>query len=567
MNRIGSEMIVKPMWGAFNRTTGAIDRILEGKKPWQIVAMHIGTIASLVLLYTIVKKDWKMTVAKAALWLNANKIAQERADLRLKLEEKLFAELEGEICEELPPKGIDAETLIAEMQKADHSHWQNGKATGAVYHNRREIYDVIIETLKIFLPANPLHPDLFPDVRRYEASIIRMTLNMFHGDDKTCGAVSSGGTESILLACLAARNRGKALYGITQPEIIIPSSAHAAFKKAAHCFGIKLVVVPVNPRTFQADVKAMEQAITKNTLMLVGSCPSFPHGTIDDIGQLSEVVEKYNGRIGLHVDCCLGGFLVPFIPNLEPFDFRVKGVTSISADPHKYGYTPKGTSVVMYRNEEWLKYQIFTDPTWSGGVYGTPTLAGSRPGALIAAAWAVMRKMGAEGYAGATAKILGKTWELKEQLLKNKDIEILGNPKVSVIAFTLKDQNLDVYDLKDKLKKRGWHISELQHPPALHFCLTLLHADDDNFTLNFMRDLTECIAELKDEFSKAGPEKKKKAGTAALYGTMHKIPRALGWLSDFVFGLFVQDYFTINYQTKPRVWKKIAAAPVEQQQT
>lgn len=448
MNRISFDTAIKPLTTVLQTVGDTFDRSLQDKKPWQIVAGTIAIIGAFVILKNIANIDWKPKIALVALWWKAKKIAQERQDFRMELEQKLFAD--GVLSEELPPVGIPKDDLLATIHRADHTHWQNGKATGAVYHNRPEIKEVVMEALREYYSANPLHADLFPDVRKHEASIIRQICTLFNGNSDTCGAFDSGGTESIGLACLAARNRAKILYGITQPEIIAPTTVHAAFKKACHYFGIKLILVPVNHLTFEADVKAMEKAITKNTVLMVGSCISFPHGMVDSIKELSLIVDKYKGRIGLHSDCCLGSFVVPFIPNLPPFDFRVPNVTSISVDTHKYGFGPKGGSAILYRNAEWLKYQYFVDPTWAGGVYGTPTMAGSRNGAIVAATWAVMQYMGMDGYREAAGKIYTKTQELYKALLQDPDIEILGIPQVSVIAFKLKDKNLDVYELKDK---------------------------------------------------------------------------------------------------------------------
>jgi sphinganine-1-phosphate aldolase len=536
--------------GLSNPFTPAIDFSFFEQQHWQDIALVVGSVVTYEFFRRVVlNKDWKQISGNFILKLPfvAKEIDKEILKFKTELEKKIFSE--GEICEFLPEEGLEAECLKEEMLQANHDHWKNGQATGAVYHNREEIKEVIIEALKNFLPSNPLHPELFPDIRRFEASVVSMVRNMFHGDDLVCGQVTSGGTESLLLACLAARNRGKALYGIDHAEIIIPTSAHASFKKAEELFGIKVIEIPVDSDTYEADVAKIKKAITSNTVMIVASCPCYPYGIIDPISQLSEVVEKYQGRIGLHVDACLGGFLVPFMSNLPLYDFRLKGVTSLSADTHKYGYAPKGTSVVLYRDENWFKHQISKHVKWTGGIYGTPTLAGSRSGAVIAATYAVMRYMGKNGYKEAVGKIIEITECLANEIKKIEELEILGDPKVSVIAFRFKKDNLDIYQLKDKMKQKGWHLSELQFVAALHFCLTLVHADQKEFISNFVKDLKESIQELNND--PGG----KKTGTAALYGTMQRIPAMVSWIAPFIFNRFVDAYFITMVSHKPRVWK------------
>jgi sphinganine-1-phosphate aldolase len=548
-----------PISGIFHPLTHSIDKFFVNKKPWEIVATTIaGAVAFNFLRIILFKTEWKRLFARVILRLPpiAKEIDKELKKFKIELEEKLFAG-EEKICQTLPLVGMSADEIIKEMSKVSQENWDKGQVTGAVYHNRKEIREVIVEAIKCNLPANAMHADLFPNVRKYEASIVSMTRELFKGDEWACGQVTSGGTESILLACLAARERGKDLYAIREPEMIVPSSVHASFKKAAEYFGIKLIIVPVNPKTFEADAKKMEEAITSNTVLMVGSAPCYPYGTIDPIDRLSKVVEKYEGQIGLHVDCCLGGFLLPFLQkkhHLKPFDFSLPGVTSLSADTHKYGYAPKGSSVILYRTQDWFKYQMFTHAEWQGGAMGTPTLLGSRPGFLSAAAWAVMQHMGHKGYEEAALSIVELTHKLRDEIKQIEGLEILGNPQTSVVAFRFVNDGLDMYQLKDKLKNKGWHIAELQYPPALHFCLTLVHVDQADFLPRFISDLKECIQAIR-----ANPSAKK-SGTAALYGSMQQIPTKLSWMVPHVFARFVQAYFMILSQPKARIWKKMASS-------
>ena len=299
---------------------------------------------------------------------------------------------------------------LAEWHDKETMRWKDGQVSGGVYLGDEAFAGFCSSVYSLFTHSNPLHPEVFPFVRKMESEIVSMTLNLFHGnksadgsavDNKTgnaevdvkeddyCGVVTSGGTESILMAMKAYRDRSistkKINFPIELPEIVVPSSAHAAFLKAANYLNIKIVSVPVDSTTFAADLKAMEAAITPRTVVIVGSAPSFPHGIIDPIAELSAIAARNN--IGMHVDCCLGGFLCPFLAKagfpVQPFDFRLSGVTSISADTHKYGYAPKGTSVLMYRTRKLRSYQYFVHSDWSGGIYASPSMPGSRPGGLM----------------------------------------------------------------------------------------------------------------------------------------------------------------------------------------
>jgi len=245
---------------------------------------------------------------------------------------------------------------------------------------------------------------------KFEAEVVAMTASMLGADktgDEIVGSVTSGGTESILLAMKTYRDRARDRKGITEPEMVVPSTAHAAFDKAAQLFNIKIIRVPIGD-DYRADVEATRKAITKNTIVIVGSAPPFPHGIIDPIEELSELARQ--AGVGFHTDACLGGFLLPWAERLgydvPPFDFRLPGVTSISADTHKYGYAPKGSSVILYRGRALRHYQYYVITDWPGGLYLTPTFAGSRPGALSAACWAAIMAMGEQGYMEAAKRIL-----------------------------------------------------------------------------------------------------------------------------------------------------------------
>uniref|UniRef100_A0A3P8QJG9 sphinganine-1-phosphate aldolase n=1 Tax=Astatotilapia calliptera TaxID=8154 RepID=A0A3P8QJG9_ASTCA len=321
---------------------------------------------------------------------------------------------------ELPSKGLSQAKVMEKIKEYDTLNevkWDKGLVSGAVYWGDESLTNLLVKVYGDFAWSNPLHPDIFPGVRKMEAEVVRMACTLFHGGPNSCGTVTSGGTESILMACKAYRDIAHER-GVKHPEILAPVSVHAAFDKAAHYFGMKLVHIPLDKKTMKVDVKAMRRAISKNTAMLVCSAPQFPHGIIDPIEEVAKLAVRYN--IPMHVDACLGGFLIVFMAKagypLAPFDFRVKGVTSISADTHKYGYAPKGSSVILYSDKKYRQYQYFVAADWQGGIYASPSIAGSRPGGIIAACWATMMYMGENGYVDATKKIVSTAHKIKTDI-------------------------------------------------------------------------------------------------------------------------------------------------------
>lgn len=307
---------------------------------------------------------------------------------------------------------------------------------------------------------------------------------------------------------------------------ILPETAHTAFRKAGEYFKIKVHLVACPPPSYQVDVRRVSRLINPNTVLLVGSAPNFPHGIIDDIAALSKLALRR--RIPLHVDCCLGSFLVPFLERAGfetvPFDFRLKGVTSISCDTHKYGFAPKGNSTVLYRTEKLRAYQYFVDPSWSGGVYASPGAAGSRPGALLAACWASMVSVGQSGYLDACARIVGTAKRLAERVAANPELELVGRPLVSVVAFRARD--LNVYDIADAMAARGWHLNALQNPPAMHVAVTMPIV---KVWERLARDLDEVVeAEREKERVRVVQGKGAKGAAtgdaAALYGVAGSLP-------------------------------------------
>jgi glutamate/tyrosine decarboxylase-like PLP-dependent enzyme len=296
--------------------------------------------------------------------------------------------------------------------------------------------------------------------------------------------------------------------------MIAPTTAHAAFEKAAQYFNIKMIRIPVDAN-FRADVAAARRAINRNTVVIVGSAPSFPHGVIDPIEPLSELARERG--IGFHTDACLGGFVLPWAEKLgydvPAFDFRLPGVTSISADTHKYGYAAKGTSVILYHGLELRRYQYYSTADWPGGLYFSPTFAGSRPGALSAACWATLVTMGEQGYMQATKKILETAATIKKGIAAIPELRVLGDP-LWVIAFT--SDTLDIYRLLDAMTKQKWSLNGLHKPAAVHLCVTLRHTQE-GVAEKILRDLKAAV-----DYVKANPQEK--GGMAPVYGMAATLP-------------------------------------------
>ncbi len=433
---------------------------------------------------------------------------------------------------EIPSKGRDKEKILAEMHalhEIEASKWEDGFVSGAVYNGDQEHIDFLNKVYAINSQSNPLHSDIWPSTSKFEAEIIAMTAKMLGAESNTdpengiFGTVSSGGTESILLAMKTYRDYAREKKGIKHPEMIVPTTVHAAFDKASQYFGIKMIRIPVD-ENFQADVAATRKAITRNTIVIVGSAPAFPHGTIDPIEELSELA--YSRGIGFHTDACLGGFVLPWAQKLgydvPPFDFSLRGVTSISADTHKYGYAAKGTSVVLYRGEELRHYQFYTTTEWPGGLYFSPTLAGSRPGALSAACWAAMLAMGEDGYTQAAKKIMETASAIKKGVEEIPELYVLGNP-LFVIAFG--SEIVDVFKVMDYMTKQGWSLNGLHKPSAVHICTTLRHTQL-GVAEKFIEDLQAAVTFVRENPDEEG-------GMAPVYGMGSSLPLR-GVVSDML---------------------------------
>lgn len=436
----------------------------------------------------------------------------------------------------IPETGRPREEILAEMREIaalEHARWADGYASGGVYNGDQDHIDFMNEVYALNSQTNPLHTDLWPSAVKYESEIVAMTANMMHAsatghdpgtDLGVAGAVSSGGSESIQLAMKTYRDFSRATRGITEPEMIAPITAHAAFDKSAQYFGITMIHTPMGPDG-RADVDAVRDAITDNTIVIVGSAPTFPYGLVDPIEEMSELARARD--IAFHSDACLGGFVLPWAERLgydvPLFDFRLPGVTSISCDTHKFGYAAKGTSVVLYRNKELRHHQYFTLTDWPGGLYCSPTFAGSRPGALSAAAWAALVSIGEQGYLDITRRICETTASIRDALRKDFGELALFDDSLLMVAFRSAEDDLDIYRVNDAMTERGWALNGLHRPPALHLCITQRQTRP-SVAERFLRDLREAIDEVR-----ANPDQQGRM--APIYGMANSIPER-GLIAD-----------------------------------
>lgn len=378
----------------------------------------------------------------------------------------------------MPSEGRDRSAImseLAEMAGVEDSTWENGKVSGSMYCGDRDHYAFMTEAYALYGHMNALQRDVCPSSTRFEGEIIAMALDLMHAeaiaDGTPVGLVSSGGSGSILHSMLAYREDAKKRRGITNPNVIKPETGHPAFDKACHLLGIELRRVAVDPSTTLVDPTAMAAQIDENTIAMIGSAGNYGYGTIDPIEALSAIAVERG--IGLHVDGCLGGFILPWGQKLgydiPVFDFRLPGVTSISADTHKYAFGFKGTSVLMFRDMSLRNAQYFFMTDWTGGKYCSPGIDGSRSSGLLAATWAGMMAIGAEGYLGYAKAIFETAFAMQDAVRSHSELKLLGSP---TFLFAIASDELDIYLVNDKLRELGWRMNGLQYPDAIHMCVT-----------------------------------------------------------------------------------------------
>ena len=393
---------------------------------------------------------------------------------------------------QLPKQGIGRDALFEDIRKRKEqdADWHGGRTFSLIYPVSDEVDGILAEANKLYMFENALNPFRFPSLRQMEVDVVSMTAGLLNAPEDADGCMTSGGTESILMAVMAARNRAREERGVTEPELLAPVTAHPAFAKAAKYLGLSHRQIPIGA-DLRADVKAAESMIGEQTALVVGSAPNYPFGTVDPIPELAGLAAERG--ISFHTDSCLGSFLLPFLERLghpvPPFDFRVPGVTTMSADVHKYGYCTKGASVVLHRDGSHLKeYQLFVYSDWPGGFYGSFSMAGARPAAPIAAAWAILRYLGEEGYLRLAADLLATTEKIRSAIDATEGLRVIGEPVMSVFSFTA--DGLDIGAIGDVMDDRGWNLDRQTPPDALHMMLSPKHGSVAD---RFIEDLREAV--------------------------------------------------------------------------
>jgi Glutamate decarboxylase and related PLP-dependent proteins len=376
---------------------------------------------------------------------------------------------------EMPQQGRTVDDVLAELEsmRAHDARWQDGRTFGMVYDGGPSVHEVAERAATMYLHENALNLNAFPSLKRIQSEAVAWTASLLHGPETAAGFLTSGGTESIQCAVLAARERGRAERGIRNGRIVVAESAHAAFHKSAHMFDMPIVTVPVRD-DYTADVDAMADAVDDQTVLVVGSAPQYPQGVVDPIPEIAALAASVGANC--HVDACMGGFVLPFAEMLgrdvPPWDFRVDGVHSISADIHKLGYAPKGVSVILHRTKELRRYQTWVFDGWLGGFYGSPNLQGTRSGLPMAAAWAVMQHLGIDGYVELTRQTLQNADHMREGIAAIDGLRVLGAGNLHLVAMTsdpaASGEPIDVFALGDALLWRGWHHDRQGPPDSLH---------------------------------------------------------------------------------------------------
>ncbi|GIU88080.1 MAG: aspartate aminotransferase family protein [Acidimicrobiia bacterium] len=398
----------------------------------------------------------------------------------------------------LPEHGMSKEQVVAalEAKRARDARWQDGRTFGMVYDGGPGVHEVAEAAARMYLHENALNTLAFPSLGEIQSEVVAACAALFHGDT-AAGFMTSGGTESILMAVKAARERARAERGVTEPEMVVPESAHAAFHKAAHYFGLRVHKVPVRD-DWRADVDAMAEHVGERTVLVVGSAPQYPQGVIDPIPELARLAADVGAS--MHVDACMGGFVLPFLEmegeDVPPWDFRVDGVTTISADIHKLGYAPKGASVILHRTKELRRHQTFVFDDWLGGFYASPNMQGTRPGLPMATAWAVMHHLGIDGYRRLTRVAVDAARRIAAGVRATPGLTVLGEPQAHLLAIAADPEAarpVDVFALGDALARRGWFHDRQSPPDSLHATVS---AGNAPVVDEYLADLAACVDEV-----------------------------------------------------------------------
>ena len=467
----------------------------------------------------------------------------------------------------IPEKGFSAEKISKLMKTlvGEESAGEDGRAFAYSYISERNMSDlskslaaafenfsestmsglkdqeeIVKDVWKKYMHSNALNPMMYPSLQKFETEICSMVTWMLNGDEKCAGSLTSGGTESILMAVKTYRDMArKRRPHVTRPNMIAPTTIHPAFEKAAHYFDVEMIHIDL-ASDYRVDVNKVKAAINSNTILVIGSAPQYCHAVVDPIEELAELTKAWG--IPLHVDACFGGFMLPWMEKLGAkiplWDFRVDGVTSISADIHKYGYSSKGASVVVYKTSELRSYQYFAYSEWPGGLFGSPSMAGSRPGGMIAAAWAAMVSMGQQGYMDMAKNIMEATEKLKDGVDKIKGLKLIVPPDMTALSI-VGDDGVNILAIADSMERRGWKMERQQLPDSLHMSILPQHVGKTDLLL---KDLKESADEVIADPALA------RGGSTGVYGMVAMIPDK-GIIDDFIISFFDKIYTTDSNKT------------------
>ncbi|MEP6969404.1 MAG: aspartate aminotransferase family protein [Betaproteobacteria bacterium] len=435
----------------------------------------------------------------------------------------------------LPENGRDPQEILAQLRHygANDPAYRDGRLWSLVYHLNDDLDAFLGQAYQYFASANGLNPTAFKSLKRFENDIIAITAALLHATPEVCGVVTSGGTESCLLAVKTYRDMARATRGVRKPEMVIASTAHVAWFKASEYFDVRIRLLPLDA-LLHADASRLDSLINRNTVMVLGSAPEYPHGSIDPIAAMGAVAQRRG--VPLHVDACVGGFILPFMEMngiaLPLWDYRVPGVTSISADVHKYGFAAKGASTITYRSLDILKHQMFVQADWPGGVFASAALLGTRPGGAYSAAWAALQYFGVSGYRELATRTSQAFGQLVAGIKGMPELCVLGQPTGPLLAYGARDKAVNMFAVGDQMQSRGWQINRVQKPDGLHAMITARHLAviDD-----YLRDLQASVAAVRADPSLAD------SGEAATYGMLAHIPLR-GMVRSRVLDMFANLY-------------------------
>ncbi|MEY4116275.1 MAG: hypothetical protein RIQ32_1034 [Actinomycetota bacterium] len=398
---------------------------------------------------------------------------------------------------QLPEIGWSATDVFdsLEVMRARDVRWREGRAFSLAYNAGPDALAVAEEAYRRFSGENALSTDAFPSLKQIQAEVVAMAGVWLGATPKSAGFMTSGGTESILMAVKAARDRLLAERQIRLPNMVLPTSAHAAFAKAGAYFGVEVRRVAVGP-DWRADVAAMRSCVDENTVLIVGSAPQYPQGVVEDIVSIAKIAS--DAKINCHVDACMGGVTLAYLERLgekiAPWNLQVPGVSSISVDLHKFGYTSKGASVIMYASRHLRSYQGFVTSDWLGGMYGSSGVLGTKSGGSMASAWAVMHFLGDDGYLRLTRQAREATLQLASIIRNSPELVLRAEPESTLLCFGAQDPNsLNVFAVADELSKRGWYVDRQTPPDSLHCTVNAIHHDKIDWFAKDLRNSVETV--------------------------------------------------------------------------